>query len=387
MSKKTIFTRRSFLRTAAAAAGSAVAMPYLIPSGLLAARGRPGPNDRIGVAGIGVGRQGSGVVASAAKQARLVGVADVNLPRAKEFAAKYKVESYLDYRKLLERKDVDAIITATPEHWRALICIHACQAGKDIYAEKPMTLTIREGRLMAQAARKYQRVFQTGSMQRSMPANRAGCEMVRNGRIGKISKVIAFNYPSPWECALTAQPVPAGLDWDLWCGPNPLVPYHLDLYTPRADPGWISFRPYSGGEMTGWGAHGFDQIQWALGMDESGPIEVWTEGPKFDPPTYKEPEPRERGDRLCGTPKVFFRYAGDIVVELTNKGPHGGGIFIGEKGTITIDRGVCKCDRPEIANEIKDAKRFDSVGHHLTNWLDCIKTREKPVCDVEIGHR
>ena len=132
---------------------------------------------------------------------------------------------------------MDAIITATPDHWRSLVCIHACQAGKDIYAEKPMTLTIREGRLMVQAVRKYGRVFQTGSQQRSQKENRFGCELIRNGRVGKISLVIGHNYPSPWECALPAQTVPQGLDWDLWCGPNELVPYNVDLCTPRGQPG------------------------------------------------------------------------------------------------------------------------------------------------------
>jgi predicted dehydrogenase len=212
--------------------------------------------------------------------------------------------------------------------------------------------------------------------------------LVRSGRIGKVKKVIGHNYPSPWECGLPAQPVPDGLDWDLWCGPVPVVPYHEDLCTPRAKPGWISFRSFSGGEMTGWGAHGLDQIQWALGMDESGPVELWTEGPKFDPPTYTQPESRSRGEKRCGTPKVFFRYAGDVVVELGN-GPAGGAVFVGEKGTITIDRGRCSSDPPEIAKEpIREGEvRLARSDNHVQNWLDCIKSRQQPVADVEIGHR
>jgi len=317
MNRSPSVSRRRFLRNSAAAT---MAVPYLIPSGLLAAEGRPGPNDRIGIAGIGVGRQGGWKFLSASRYdiSRPVAVADANLVRGKQIAkeASETTEVYQDYRKLLERKDVDAITTATPDHWRSLVCIHACQAGKDVYAEKPMTLTVREGRLMVQAARKYGRVFQTGSQQRSQAANRYGCELVRNGRLGKIHTVIGSNYPSPWECALPAQPVPAGLDWDLWCGPNELVPYHIDLCSPRTKPGWISFRPYSGGEMTGWGAHGLDQVQWALGMDASGPVEIWTEGPKFDPPTYTEPEGRGRGEKACRSPMVFFRYAGGVTLKL-----------------------------------------------------------------------
>ncbi len=379
-------SRRRFIRDGAALT-AAVAAPYVIPSGVLATPGRPGANDRIGIGGIGVGRQGSAVVkiASRSKNARIVAVADVNRPRVEQFAAKMKAEPYSDYRELLERNDVDAVITATTDHWRVLTCIHACQAGKDIYAEKPMSHTVREGRLIVQAVRKHRRVLQTGSQQRSMAANRTGCELIRNGRIGKITKIIAHNYQSPWECGLPAQPVPEGLDWDVWCGPNEVVPYHIDLYTPRAKPGWISFRPYSGGEMTGWGAHGLDQVQWALGMDESGPVEVWTEGEKFAPPTYTQPESRDRGNKMCGKPKVFFRYPDDIVVELGD-GPGGGAIFVGEKGTITIGRNLCKSDPSEIVKgPLGD--RENHIALHLRNWLDCIRSREKPICDVEIGHR
>ena len=396
MSRTTLVSRRAFLRHAATLTAAGAAAPYLIPSGVLAAEGRPGANDRIGIAGIGVGRQGKGVFLSAVSAklglGRAVAVADLNIKRAREVAAKVedaKVESYQDYRKLLERKDVDAVVTATADHWRAIVCIHACQAGKDVYAEKPMSLTIHEGRCMVQAVRKYKRVFQTGSQQRSQAANRLGCELIRNGRLGKITRVIGQNYPSPWEGALPAQPVPEGLDWDMWCGPTKLVPYNLDLYTPRAKPGWISLRPYSGGEMTGWGAHGLDQIQWALGMDESGPIEVWTEGGKFNPPTYTAPESRVRGDKIGRIPRVFFRYSGDIILELTDKGPAGGATFIGEKGQLTIDRGRCESEPAGIAQEpIKPGEiRLVKSTNHMANWLQCIKSREKPVAEAEIGHR
>ncbi len=390
MNDATDISRREFLRRGTAAAVAGVGAPYVISSGVLGAADAPGANERIGIGAIGVGRQGGGLVGGLARSqaTRIVAVADVNMARAEQMAARLGAQAYQDYRRLLERDDVDAIVTATPDHWRALVCIHACQAGKDVYAEKPMTLTIREGRLIVEAVRRHGRVFQTGSQQRSMAANRHGCELIRNGRVGKLQKVIAHNYPSPWECGLPQQPVPEGLDWDMWCGPTQVVPYHIDLYTPRAQPGWISFRPHSGGEMTGWGSHGLDQVQWALGMDESGPVEVWTEGAEFDPPTYTTPESRARGDRACSQPKVFFRYAGDIVMELGN-GPSGGAVFVGEKGTITIDRAVCKSDPPEIAEEpIKDTDiRLYKSDNHMQNWLDCIKTREKPVADAEAGHR
>jgi hypothetical protein len=204
--------------------------------------------------------------------------------------------------------------------------------------------------------------------------------------IGKVQRIIAHNYPSPWECRLPAQPMPEGLDWEMWCGPTQVVPYHIDLYLPRANPGWLSFRPYSGGEMTGWGSHGLDQVQWALGMDERGPIEVWTEGKQFDPPTYAAPESKARGDKLCSEPRIFYRYPGDIVMEL-DEGPAGGAIFIGAKGKITIDRGVCKSDPPEIAQAALQEGGQAKGDDHMQNWLQCIKSRQEPIADVETGHR
>ena len=299
---------------------------------------------------------------------RPIAVADANIRRAGEIAAKIGIEPYQDYRKLLERKDVDAITTATPDHWRALVSIHACQAGKDVYAEKPMSLTIREGRLMVETVRKYGRVFQTGSQQRSQAENRFGCELVRNGRIGTIHAVIGANYPSPWECALPAQPLPDGLDWDMWCGPTEPVPYHIDLCTPRANPGWISFRAYSGGEMTGWGAHGLDQIQWALGMDDTGPVEIWTEGPEFDPPVYREPESRSRGEKLCGRPMIFYRYANRVTVKLDSGNP-GGGIFIGDTVYAVSDLGAKAADLGDMSTILGEVF-FDDESSWQGCWDD-----------------
>ena len=383
----TNLTRRAMIGQSAALAAPAFALPYLIPAGVLAAPGKPGANDRIGVGYVGVGRRAQQLMKLPA-EAQMVAVSDIYRDRAEKVAAAHKCRAYTDYRKLLESKDIDAVVVATPDHWHALPSIHACQAGKDVYCEKPLTLTIVEGRRMVEAARKYERVVQTGSQQRSMAANRTACELIRNGRIGKIQRVIGFNYPSPWNCALRGGRAPAGLDWDTWCGPTELRPFNQDIFTPRASPGWISFRAYSGGEMTGWGAHGLDQVQWALGTDESGPLEIWTEGSQFDPPTYALPESRRRGDTAGSHPTVKFRYAGGIILELAN-GPHGGAVFIGEHGKITIDRGKCKVEPEELAHQ--PAKETDVrlyvSDHHLQNWIDCIKSRKRPVADVEIGHR
>jgi predicted dehydrogenase len=380
-------SRRNFIQRTGTLAAATV-LPQILPSGVLALGGSPGANSRIGVGFIGIGRQASSLLQILLKlpEAKFVAVADVNINRAREAASKHGADAMQDFRRLLERKDVDAIVTATPEHWRLFVCVATCQAGKDVYAEKPMTLTIREGRLMVQAARKYNRVFQVGSQQRSMWQNFAGCKLVRSGGIGKIKKVIVHNYPSPWECKLPGQPIPTGLDWEMWCGPNEPVPYHQDLYLPRANPGWLSFRPYSGGEMTGWGAHGFDQVQWALGTDDTGPVEIWSEGGKFSPPSWDKSAPKDEGEKICREPKVFMRYANGVVLE-PGEVTMGGAIFVGEKGTVKIGRGVCESDPEDLGIEALRRRPENFNDNHMKNWLECIKSRARPVADVEIGHR
>ncbi|MBP3530347.1 MAG: Gfo/Idh/MocA family oxidoreductase [Thermoguttaceae bacterium] len=383
-------TRRDFLKSAASAALVAgVASPTLIPRSALADGTRPGANDRVGVAGIGVGRRGSEIFASAARnpKAQAICVADVWLPRAENIAKKHKCDAaYQDYRRVLDRKDVDAVLTATPEHWRGLVCINACLAGKHVYGEKPITLTISEGALMEKAARKNNVVFQTGSQQRSQRQNYVGCEFIRNGGLGQIKEVIAANYESPWLCDLPAQPIPDGLDWETWCGPTPVVPYNIDLFTPRAKPGWLSFRPYSGGEMTGWGTHGFDQIQCALGTDLTMPTEIIVEegAEKLIPPVYSKAEDAKRGNEICSKPRLAYKYANGIIVRLGNAN-RGGGIFIGEKGKMEIFRGNLKSNPPEIAEELLKSERRDQ--DHVDNWLSCILTGERPISDIAIGRR
>ena len=383
-------TRRDFLKSAASAALVAgVASPTLISRSALADGTRPGANDRIGVAGIGVGRRGSEIFASAARnpKAQAICVADVWLPRAENIAKKHNCDAaYQDYRRVLDRKDVDAVLTATPEHWRGLVCINACLAGKHVYGEKPITLTISEGALMEKAARKNNVVFQTGSQQRSQRQNYVGCEFIRNGGLGEIKEVIAANYESPWLCDLPAQPIPDGLDWETWCGPTPVVPYNIDLFTPRAKPGWLSFRPYSGGEMTGWGTHGFDQIQCALGTDLTMPTEIIVEegAEKLIPPVYSQAEDAKRGNELCSKPRLAYKYANGIIVRLGNAN-RGGGIFIGEKGKMEIFRGNLKSNPPEIAEELLKSERRDQ--DHVDNWLSCILTGERPISDIAIGRR
>ncbi len=383
--------RRTFLKLTTAA----VAVSMMIPRTALAQNGVPGANDRIGVAGIGMGRQGGPVFHGTTKlpQAQAICTADVYLPRAVGEAKKAglsEADAYQDYRRVLERKDVDAVISATPEHWRSLTCIHAAQAGKHIYAEKPMSLTVSEGRMMVAAARKYNITFQTGSQQRSQRENAIGCQFIREGGLGEIREIIAANYESPWLGALPEEAVPDGLDWERWCGPTPVVPFHSQLFTPRGNPGWLSFRPYSGGEMTGWGTHGLDQIQWALGMQETGPTEIFVTGERLVPPTYEKPESAKRGNEICSQPRLAFRYANGVTVKLGDENGlesnRGGAIFLGTQGKMEIFRGNLTSNPKELAETLLKDSPFQNRNHYA-NWLDCIRSGETPISDVEFGHR
>ena len=278
------------------------------------------------------------------------------------------------------------MIVATQAFQRVLPCIHACQAGKDIYAEKPLSLDVHEGRVLVHAARKYDRILQVGTQQRSMEMNRVACEFVRTGGLGKIREVRAVNYngPSPLPrqgfSYYSPQPVPKGLDWDMWLNQAAWRPYH-EIWRG-------TWRDTRGGEMTNWGAHGIDQVQWALGTDDTGPVEMW---------------PLENGyidDSFNG--KVGMRYANGIelkFIQPTN-GPLGGAIFIGEKGKLEINRNKFTSNPKEIAVELKkqvdvteeEKKWSDEIAlwqarWHMQNWLDCIKSRELPKSDVEIAHR
>ncbi|NLY00621.1 MAG: Gfo/Idh/MocA family oxidoreductase [Rhodopirellula sp.] len=381
--------RRRFLqRTTALAAGS-LAAPCFVPSTALAAPGQPGANDRIGVGYIGAGRRANQLMGLPA-EGRIVAAADLDRNRAEAVAKKRNCRAYQDYREMLECGDIDAVFVATPDHWHVLPSIHACQAGKDVYLEKPLSLTIREGRVLVDTVRKHGRVLQTGSQRRSMAGHRLGCELVRNGVAGKIHTVCILNYPSPWECGLPGEPVPQGLDWDRWCGMTEPVPFHPDIFVQRSNPGWISFRPWSGGEMTGTGAHGFDQIQWALEMDHTGPVEIWSEGGKLEPLVYDKPESRSRGDRAMSQGRhVSMRYANGVTIELTDNGPAAGGEFIGEHGKIRIGNNTVDSNPEDLAKVSADSLkiRLPVIDNHIQNWFDAIKSREKPIADVEIGHR
>ncbi|MDP8243205.1 MAG: Gfo/Idh/MocA family oxidoreductase [Candidatus Hinthialibacter antarcticus] len=366
MESKDQVSRRSFIQKSAGAV--AIAAPLVLPSRVLS-----GPNDTINVGVIGPGRRGQQIMKDLqnAKGGQIVALSDVNEERIEMLGNRKPWKLYTDFRKMLESKEVDAVLVATPDHWHALNSIYACMAGKDVYCEKPMTLTIQEGRVMVQAARKHKRIVQCGSQQRSMKACRIGIELVRQERVGKIKEVHGYRYASPWDQPFPEDTPPASLDWDMWLGPTPKRAYHDDIYTPRANPGWISIMPYSGGEVTGWGAHGVDIIQWGLDMEKSGPVEIWL------------------GDnhRELDAP-VHMKYANGVVLHMDGNAPEGGGVFVGEKGSITVDRGRFEVNPKSLGAVGPDAGNSLYVSNdHMQNWIDCIKSRELPIADVEIAHR
>ncbi len=408
MNTHTKMTRRRLLVSVGAATGG-IALPFLVPVSAF------GANSQIGVGIIGCGRRngqlviGKGGQGAPPSHARIVATADLNLKRAAEWARHYRCQAYQDYRALLDRKEVEVVLYATPEHWHYLPCIHACQAGKDIYGEQPLSHTIREGRKMIEAVRTYRRVFQTGEQQRSHPATRKAVELIRNGRIGKIQAIIGYNYPSAWESNLPAQPCPEWLDWDRWCGPNEVVPFHYDVYLSRipyerevpyysypaekyaVGPGWMSFRPYSGGELPNWGCHGLSMVHWALDMDRSGPVEIWVDpAEKLETVVYHLPEKRDRGDALCSKTIIHYRYANGVELSLCSIDPKlgGGATFIGEKGKITIFREGYECDPPDLDKDPlpPDAIRVYQSDNHMENFFACVASRKDPIMPVEAGH-
>ncbi len=377
-------SRRTFLGTSARVVATGLATPFLaapflsapyyVPSSALAGTGRTGANDRVIVGMIAVGGRARQLIDHLPEEAKIVALSDAYLQRAHETNKMKKANwpIYQDYRKMIDEENLDAVIVATPDHVRVLPCIHACQAGLDVYAEKPLTLTISEGRTLVNAARKYKRVFQVGSQQRTMEMNRFACELVRSGGIGKLKAVLAINYTGPKQYAgLPEQPIPEGDDWNNWQAQAEARPFN-----PALQFGWMQWRSYSGGEMTNWGAHGIDQIQWALGMSHSGPVEIW--------PTSPGPNGKVRMKYADGT---------EVRFEL-EKGPHGGAIFVGEKCKIEINRNKFNTNPKDFVQNPPDqanAQAWEGAGWvarpHLQNWLDCLKTREKPNADVEIGHR
>jgi hypothetical protein len=284
-------SRRRFLQAGIATSTAALAAPWLLPA---AARGA---NDRIVLGGIGVGNQGGSSGPRLLAPMPIAAIADVYLPRAREVAAAVGAkDAYQDYRQLLERRHRrrhrghSAALARVELHPRR-------PGGQGHLLRKTVDLLDRRRAAGRRSRAQIQRVLQTGSQQRSGSQEYTGCTYVRNGAIGRVTRVLASNYHSPMEPLHPAQEIPDGLDWDMWCGPAEPPPYNFVIWDNRSDPSWVSIRPFSGGEMTDWGSHGLDMAQWGLGMDESGPVEVWTEGEPFKSlaSTPERPGGRHRG--------------------------------------------------------------------------------------------
>ena len=390
-------SRRRFLAQAALATTA----PLLLPKWSAAAS----PSERINIAVIGLGPQGRGLLGGFLRKpgAQVVAVCDVDANRRedgrKRVDAHYEKQTdrgsfkgcmvFEDYRELLMRKDIDAVVIATPDHWHALIAIAAAQADKDIYCEKPLSKSVHESRAMVKAVRKHRRVFQVGSMQRSSREFRVACELIRNGVIGKINHVDVNVGGPAVPCDLPEEAAEPGLNWDLWLGPAAVRPYNSVL-SPRGVhgnyPNWRKYREFGGGGVCDFGAHHFDIAQWGLGMDESGPVEII-------PPT--DWATAQNGVRMC--------YANGIMVN--HVGAKSGIQFFGEHGMVDVDRGRINVTVGKISIEkgdqtltnqldrvekefLADAKvRLYNSANHLDDWLAAIRSRKMPICDVETGAR
>jgi len=382
--KTTAFTRREFLKSAALA-GAALGLPTLVPG---SAFGRNAPSNRITLGLIGMGLMMGGQQQSmlGREEVQVLAVCDVDRGKReraralteKAYAAEkasgaYKgCDAYNEYERIIERSDIDAVLVVTPDHWHTMISLAAIKSGKDVYVQKPMTLTVREGRIMSDVTRQYGAILQVGSQQRSERAFRKACEIVRNGWIGKVHTIYTELGTFPPPQTLPAEPIPDGFDYDRWLGPTPWYPYNHKRVEGNYGGGWRCFWDYGQRKNGDWGAHHFDIIQWALGMDDSGPVEFIPKG--FQGAEYQS-----------------HVYADGTRVWKNHPVKHGQMIqFIGESGEVLVSRG----DRLETTPaELKgrplspgDIHLYESHDHE-GNWLECIKTRKQPICTAEIGHR
>ena len=425
-------TRRQFLGRTAALSGL-VAAPWFIPSSALGADGDVAPSERITVGLIGHGVMGRGHLRRLAgdRDLQVLAVCDVDRLRCEDgkrrveqtYAAQrtnstYKgCAAYNDYRELLARPDIDAVVIATPDHWHTLQSIDAAKAGKDIYCEKPISITVRQGRRLAEAVRRYGRIFQTGTQYRSISTIRQVCEFVREGGLGKVKQVFTlwtrlggfFGAPcfkpyrhlmdvensgksyAPLDITLPAEPVPDGLDWDLWVGPALWHPYN-PAYHKNPSPGvvpWAFCEDFGAASVTWHHSHSADVIQYALGAEESGPVElIHPNSGQYPTLTCKY----ANGTLLhlvdhWGIVKDVYKAVPDTARLAGNFG----GVFVGERGWLTSmsGGGPVEGGPKKVFEEMKSRTRQVNIGdnNHHANWFECIRTRRRPNCDEEIGHR
>ncbi|MCA5003722.1 Gfo/Idh/MocA family protein [Sphingobacterium bovistauri] len=374
--------RGDFLKnTALALAGITI-----VPRHVLGGNNFLAPSDRINLGYIGVGKQVGTLMNGLAKlpETMIIAASDVDQRKLTRFISSANqvnakksnknVEGYADYRELLQRKDIDAIVVASPDHWHALHVIDAAKAGKDIYCEKPLALTIDEGRAMCNAVKKYKRVLQTGSMQRSQYNFRQAVDLIRNGYIGEVHTVNVHIGEPVKQCDLPNMAVPDYLDWDMWVGPSLYRGYHSDLSPPIESTqwaGWRWYRDFGGGNIADWGAHMFDIIQWALEKDHTGPN-------AFVPP-----------DKPGAKFGLYYTYENGPTIYHKNWGESNAIQFIGTEGKIEVSRSFLRFDNPKLENiQFKSSdKRVHFSDNHYADWVKSMKERSNPVASVEVGHR
>lgn len=384
-------SRRDVLK-GAACIGAAAAVPAIVPASVFGANGTVAPSNRIVMCAIGTGSMGTGNMNGFLGQndVQMIAVADVDKKhreRAKGLIDKKygnaNAKAYNDYRELLaSHPDLNAVCIAVPDHWHALTAIAAAKAGLDIYGEKPLARSIREGRAIVNAVTDYGRVWQTGSWQRSVEKFRRACELVRNGRIGKVLRAeVGLPNGSPGGSDIPGQPIPEGLDYEMWLGPAPYRPY-----SPFGNDGvhyqWRWILDYSGGQLTDWAGHHIDIAHWGLGYDHTGPVAV--EGKATYPSSglYNAP----------GEYKFTCTYSTGVEFSVANAAqqPHGMGTrWIGEKGWIWVDRGGFDCEPKSLAKEIigpGEIHLYDSKDHKR-NFLDCVRSRQLTITPAETALR
>ena len=397
-------TRREFIRATSAVAAGITAFPFVAPSSVF---GQKAPSKRVTMGIIGCGNQSTIDLPLWLRNddCQIVAVCDVNrgshgykteqqfLGREpqRDFVERHYARqarsgafkgcaAFADFRELLARPEIDAVAIITPDHWHAIMTILAAEAGKDIYCQKPLTLTVDEGRDMIGAVRRHGRILQTGSQHRSNAITRRACELVRNGRLGELLRVetyVAENNvtgPGPgWK----QMPVPDGFDYDRWLGPAPQAPYHRDRCFYR----FRFIHEYSGGQTTNFGCHSNDIAHWAMGMDESGPIEIEDLGAEFPP----------KGDLFTTPTKVAFgaRYANGVVLACKTDKRSFGATFFGRDGWLRLgSKGIEASDPSLLTSRIgPDEIQLPVSEDHYRNFLDSVKSRRDPIEPVETGHR
>jgi predicted dehydrogenase len=387
-------SRRRFLKITSAAA-TATGLPIWFLEREAQAASEPkrlSPNDRPGIALVGCGGMGRGDAGNATRFGEIVAVCDVDQSHldqaAKQFTKDGKTPAkFNDFRKVMERDDVHVIITATPDHWHTLVNMAAVQAGKDIYGEKPLTLTIDEGKRLVKAARKHNTIFQTGSQQRSDAKFRLACELVRNGRLGKLKEVTVWLPAGLREGPFKSAPAPENLNWDFWQGQTPKV----DYLPQRCHVNFRFWYDYSGGTMTDWGAHHNDIALWALGVPAPQSVEA---------KALAQPIPG--GYTAISEYDVKFTHANGVVqnVKTTTADTIGGGVidpngqrngvrFEGSNGWIWVNRGnLTASDKSLLETPLPEsAERLYKSDDHMANFFECVRSRKLPIADVEIGHR